>query len=128
MKAYVPVVFALAAGACGSDSDTGENTALCEDLNAKVTECRLNIDISGSCKTDVAKEILCAAKCAVKASCAEITGPAMSNAYYQCLAVCSGGSADDFICADGSAFLPQRGVCDGAAQCPDGSDEANCPP
>jgi hypothetical protein len=131
MKAYLSTVFALATAACSSDSHSNKNdgvAGVCEDVKAKVVECKLNVDTSGPCNANVDEVTVCSAKCAVKASCNEINGPPTGNAYYQCLAVCSGGSGDDFICADGTSFLAKAGVCDGVAQCPDGSDEASCPP
>lgn len=115
----------LAAVACGCGDDD-EESQLCQDLRAKITECNLDIDTSRGCNASPSEDVECAARCLVEAQCTDIVGPPSANPYYQCNAACVGASPDDFVCADGSGFLPQAGVCDGQLQCPDGSDEANC--
>jgi dTDP-4-dehydrorhamnose reductase len=42
------------------------------------------------------------------------------------LAACSLGSSAGFICANGLSKVPLEAVCDGAADCPDASDESDC--
>lgn len=34
--------------------------------------------------------------------------------------------SDDFLCSDHKQCIPEMQVCDGQAQCPDGSDEKHC--
>jgi hypothetical protein len=117
-------VVVVAAG-CGG-SDDSEVEALCDDLREKIRECNINVDTSGGCNTDASEAVKCSAQCIIDADCEQVTGAPQNNSFYECQAVCSGASPDDFICADGSGFLPQAGVCDGTEQCPDASDEADC--
>jgi len=120
------VVVSLLAACSGSDTDS-ESQALCDDLTAKVSECMIDVDTSMGCKSNLTEAEKCAAGCVIEAECADISGPVQNNPYYRCVAVCSGAGPDDFICSDGSGYLPPAGVCDGMPQCPDGSDEASCP-
>jgi hypothetical protein len=132
MKVWVPKlmrwvkwvwVLGLLGFACGAEND---NEELCDQVRAKVAECRLNANVSGECREEASEAVLCGARCVANAECSQLTGAAANNPYYRCLALCSGAKADDFICNDGKGFLPKSGVCDGAAQCPDASDEAGC--
>jgi hypothetical protein len=123
---FLIAVLLCGLSACGSDDDTNPNAQLCEDVRAKLQECNKPVS-SGQCREDVSEAVLCAARCTVAAECAQINAPATDNPYYRCVAECSGAPPDAFICADGSVFVAAQGVCDGTPQCPDGSDEANCP-
>lgn len=120
------IFVALGLAACGGGDEESEGEQLCRSLKDKVEECDLDVDTSGGCNPNPSDQVLCAGRCAVKVSCEELVGPPQDNPYYRCMVVCSGGSEEDFICADGSGFLPQEGVCDGTEQCHDGSDEAEC--
>ena len=109
---------------CGSDEETsGEK--ICRQVEAKLTECGLMIDPAFRCRADTATQ-QCAGQCLIDAPCAELTSNATDTNYIRCQAECSGAGPDDFICANGEAFLPQSELCNGVPQCPDGSDETSC--
>ncbi|HLV19531.1 MAG TPA: LDL receptor domain-containing protein [Polyangiaceae bacterium] len=108
--------------ACSDDEDSAPQ--VCEDLANKLREC--NLATMARCNADTSEDLLCAAQCMVDADCAQLTGPVEDNSYYRCVVICSGGTPDSFLCADGAGFVPPAAVCDGTAQCPDGSDEAEC--
>jgi Low-density lipoprotein receptor domain class A len=124
-RAHSVVLIGFAAFGCGGDS-SGGNADLCQKVKDKIAECHLNINTSGQCQSDPGEKVLCTSRCFANATCAEMALPATSNGYYRCIVACNGGGADDFICADGTASVKKQGVCDGTAQCPDGSDEASC--
>jgi hypothetical protein len=115
----------LAATACGGSDET-EGEKVCGEVDAKLAECNLQLPSGTRCNDKGDDATLCAARCLVDASCADIVSDEADTSYVRCVAACSGASPDDFICASGNAFVPAAGVCDGVSQCPDGSDEAGC--
>ena len=119
---FVAVPLVCAAG-CGS-KDTNKNSRVCGQVRDKIAECHLNG--VAACDQNTSDAVICSAQCLVDAQCAQITASAKNNPYYVCIAKCSGAAPGDFICYDGSGFLPKAGVCDGVRQCPDGSDESAC--
>lgn len=110
----------LAACSGGGDSATTSGDQACKDLQAKLDECHLVA--RGTCNTSQP----CAVECAAHADCTQLAAPAPSGSALSCIAACSGAGPTDFVCKDGSAFIAKAGVCDGRAQCHDGSDEAGC--
>jgi hypothetical protein len=120
MRILVALIPLIAAIGCGSTSDTnGAGEKACQDLAAKFAAC--NLTTQGTCNTAQP----CAVECAAKADCSQLTG-APSGSYLECIIVCSGGSAKDFVCKDGAHFVKAAEHCDGHPQCPDESDEADC--
>jgi hypothetical protein len=115
----ISVVLLLIAG-CGSDTATSTGERACQDLQAKVAACGLNS--AGGCNPEHA----CSAECAAHASCDQLKAGTPSGSYLSCVAACSGAGPGDFVCNDASGYVKQAGVCDGVAQCHDGSDERNC--
>lgn len=113
------VLLALAA-ACSSGSTQDDGQRPCQDLAAKLAQCKLSAQ--GTCNSNEP----CAVECAARADCAQLTAAMPTGSYLACIAACSGAGPDDFICRDGKGFLNKAAVCDGRAQCPDGSDEADC--
>jgi hypothetical protein len=106
--------------ACGSSDGPSSGEKACQDLAAKLAQCHLMN--AAACNPAQA----CVVECAAQAECAQLTSPVPSGSYLSCVAACSGAGPDDFICKDARAFIPKGAVCDGRAQCPDGSDEADC--
>jgi hypothetical protein len=114
----MPAILLMAS--CSSDKSTGEGDKACQDLQAKLIECKLVEQ--GVCNTAEP----CAVECAAHADCDQLKAGTPSGGYLTCVAACSGAGPTDFICKDASGYVKQPGVCDGIRQCPDGSDEANC--
>jgi hypothetical protein len=105
--------------ACSSSSEPSSGEKACQDLTAKLAQCHLMV--AGTCNPAQA----CVVECAAQADCSQLTATP-SGSYLACIASCSGAGPDDFICKDARAFIHKSAVCDGRAQCPDGSDEADC--
>lgn len=113
----IPLLLTLACG--GSDSPS-EGEKACDDLAAKLEQCRLTMP--GTCNTGEP----CGVRCAVMADCSQLTASSPSGSYLACIGVCSGAGPDDFMCEDGKRFIGKAGLCDGQFQCLDGSDEVAC--
>ena len=107
--------------ACGGDDEPSDGEQACKELRAKLAEC--GFTTQATCN----EREPCAVRCGVMAECSQLMAGTPSGSFASCIAVCSGAQPDDFICADGRAYLKKEGVCDGQFQCLDGSDEANCP-
>ena len=121
MRTATTLMFALLVSAgCGSNKGTSAGDKACQDLQAKLDECHLQVKGSVCNATEP-----CSVECAAHADCSQL-GATPTGSYLACIATCSGASATDFVCKDASGFVHQGAVCDGTPQCLDGSDEANC--
>lgn len=109
---------------CG-EGEESEGEKVCDKLEAKLAECNLTYEPGLQCKADDSLEI-CLLNCLIGASCKAVKDQKSDIELVRCNARCSGAGPDDFICADGKAFVLSAAVCDGMYQCLDGSDEADC--
>ena len=112
------VLSIVLATACSGKDQPSSGESACQDLQAKLAECHLQ----AACDSNQP----CAAECAAKADCADLTASVPSGSYLACLALCSGAGPDDFVCKDAKSFVNKAAVCNGQYECRDGSDEANC--
>jgi hypothetical protein len=113
-------------GCGGGDDEETEGEKVCRAIAAKLDECNRQLPAGTRCNDQGDEEVLCVGRCFAEASCAEIASSSADTDYIRCVAACSGAQPGDFICASGTAYVPAAAVCDGVAQCPDESDEADC--
>lgn len=116
----------LTVAGCGSDDKGSSSSALCDDVRSKLGDCRIAIQGGLSCDEGATEQEKCDAQCIVDLKCTDLTDQTKQSAYLKCQIHCSGLGDDAFICDDLQAYVAATAVCDGAAQCADGSDEKNC--
>ncbi len=134
-------------GSGGGDSATSQEEllALCGEAIIHLVECGIYAEGSTPCESLPPRiggaerhEATCSMQCLVDMSCTDaegfLCGGPQSPAADGCFATCSQEAESlplgpEFECEDGFATVPARWVCDGEADCDDGSDEpGDCMP